>query len=53
MRDPRVRKLAELVVNYSVKVQKGDKVLIRKDGLFIIDELKGLNPEELKKTLEL
>jgi aminopeptidase len=26
-----------------------DDVLIRKDGLFVIDELKGLNPENLKK----
>ena len=25
-----------------------DDVLIRKDGLFVIDELKGLNPENLK-----
>ena len=26
-----------------------DDVLIRKDGMFVLDELKGLNPEELKK----
>jgi aminopeptidase len=26
-----------------------DDVLIRKDGLFVLDELKGLNPENLKK----
>ena len=25
-----------------------DGVLIRKDGLFVVDELKGLNPENLK-----
>ena len=25
-----------------------DDVLVRKDGLFVIDELKGLNPENLK-----
>ena len=25
-----------------------DDVLIRKDGIFVIDELKGLNPENLK-----
>jgi aminopeptidase len=25
-----------------------DDVLIRKDGLFVVDELKGLNPENLK-----
>jgi hypothetical protein len=25
-----------------------DDVLIRKDGLFVIDSLKGLNPENLK-----
>lgn len=26
-----------------------DDVLVRKDGIFVIDSLKGLNPEELKK----
>ena len=25
-----------------------DDVLIRKDGLFVVDSLKGLNPENLK-----
>jgi aminopeptidase len=25
-----------------------DEILIRKDGLFVLDELKGLNPENLK-----
>ncbi|MBR2275572.1 MAG: aminopeptidase, partial [Lachnospiraceae bacterium] len=25
-----------------------DDVLVRKDGLFVVDELKGLNPENLK-----
>ena len=25
-----------------------DDVLVRKDGIFVIDELKGLNPENLK-----
>ena len=25
-----------------------DDVLIRKDGMFVLDELKGLNPENLK-----
>jgi len=25
-----------------------DDMLIRKDGLFVIDELKGLNPDQLK-----
>lgn len=29
-----------------------DGVLIRKDGLFVLDELKQLNPRELKKELE-
>jgi aminopeptidase len=29
MSDPRVSKLAQILVNYSTKVQKGDKVLIR------------------------
>jgi len=29
-----------------------DGVLIRKDGLFVLDELKQLNPEEMKKELE-
>jgi len=27
-----------------------DDVLIRKDGLFVLDELKGLNPENIKNT---
>jgi len=25
-----------------------DDVLVRKDGIFVVDELKGLNPENLK-----
>ncbi|HEY9055278.1 MAG TPA: aminopeptidase [Rectinemataceae bacterium] len=29
MQDPRVRKLADLIVRYSIKVQKGEKVLIQ------------------------
>ena len=28
MRDPRIAKLAHLLVNYSCRVKKGDKVLI-------------------------
>ena len=28
-----------------------DDVLVRKDGLFVIDELKGLNPEQLRKEI--
>ena len=31
-----------------VTITKGDDVLIRKDGLFVLDELKPLNPENLK-----
>jgi aminopeptidase len=26
-----------------------DDVLIRKDGIFVVEELQGLNPENLKK----
>lgn len=33
MKDLRVEKLADILVNYSVKVKKGDKVLIRGDEL--------------------
>ena len=33
MSDIRVEKLAELVVNYSVRVKKGDKVVIQGDGV--------------------
>ena len=29
-----------------------DGVLIRKDGLFVLDELKQLNPDNLKRELE-
>ncbi|GAA0455891.1 aminopeptidase [Alkalibacillus silvisoli] len=33
MRDPRINKLADLLVNYSVKLQKGEKLLIENTGL--------------------
>lgn len=33
MKDPRVEKLADILVNYSVQVKKGDAVLIRGDEL--------------------
>ena len=33
MKDIRIEKLAQLLVNYSVAVRKGDKVKIRGDGV--------------------
>ncbi|MDQ0351288.1 aminopeptidase [Alkalibacillus filiformis] len=33
MRDPRINKLADLLVNYSVKLQEGEKLLIENTGM--------------------
>ena len=33
MKDPRIDKLAQILVNFSVKVQKGDRVLIQNNNL--------------------
>ena len=42
----------DLVLDQTAKNGGGeiyfDDVLIRKDGIFVLDELKGLNPENLK-----
>ncbi len=43
MRDPRLDKLAEVLVNYSVRVQKGEKVLI---------EARGVGAELVKALIE-
>ena len=43
MRDPRLDKLADVLVNYSVNVQKGEKVLI---------EARGIDAELVKALIE-
>ena len=43
MRDPRLDKLADVLVNYSVHVQKGEKVLI---------EARGIDAELVKALIE-
>ena len=43
MRDPRLDKLADVLVNYSVSVQKGEKVLI---------EARGIDAELVKALIE-
>lgn len=33
MKDPRIRQMAELLINYSVKLQPGEKLLIENTGI--------------------
>ena len=56
MKDLRIEKLSNNLLTYSVNIQTPeygggeiyfDDVLIRKDGKFVLQELEGLNPENL------
>lgn len=50
MKDPRIEKLANNLLTYSVNIQKEDNILIEilgEDGIFVLPELQCLNPENL------
>lgn len=48
MRDPRVTELASNLINYSVKLKKGEKVLIENNGCLEVDLVKALVEEAYK-----
>lgn len=45
MRDPRITELAKNLINYSVKLKKGEKVLIENNGCLEVDLVKALVEE--------